>query len=85
MGQWRNTDSSLRRGEASAWIASLPLCPISELTALLFLDRPDLAGAVVAAIGTDAMRQLELVALRALAHSDRLERVVCAALGRTGL
>ena len=36
---------------------------------LLLLDGPDLPAAVVAAIGADGVRQLELVALGALAHA----------------
>ena len=45
----------------------------------------DLAAAVVAAVRADAVRRLRLVALRALAEADRLQRVVRAALGRPGL
>ena len=52
---------------------------------LLLVDRASLAAAVVAAVRAHAMRRLRLVAVRALAEPDRLQRVVRAALGRPRL
>jgi hypothetical protein len=52
---------------------------------LLFGDRPDLPAPVEAAIGTHPMRRLRLVAMRALAEANGLQRVVGPALGRAGL
>ena len=52
--------------------------------ALLF-DGLYLTSGVIAAARADLVRQLGLVALRALAAADRLQRVVGAALRRPGL
>ena len=54
-------------------------------SALLLGDGPHLPAAVVAAVRADAMRRLGLVAMRALAEADGLQRVVGPALGRAGL
>src|SRR5438046_3022813 len=50
-----------------------------------FLDRPRLPAAIVATVGTDAMRRLRLVAVRTFAEAYRTERVMGAALGGSRL
>jgi hypothetical protein len=52
---------------------------------LLFVDSPDLASAVIAAVGADAVRGLGLVALGTLAEADGAQGVVRPALGRSRL
>jgi hypothetical protein len=52
---------------------------------LFLVDCPDLALAIVAAVRAHAVRRLRFVALRAQAHRRRRQRVVSAALRRTGL
>src|SRR5439155_3376731 len=52
---------------------------------LLLFDRARLPSAIVAAVRTDAMWPLGLVAMRAFAQPRGLERVVCPALGRARL
>lgn len=56
-----------------------------RMARLLFADGPDLALSVVAAVRTDAMRRLRLVALGAEAGGRGRQRVVCAPLGGPGL
>jgi hypothetical protein len=50
--------------------------------ALLLVDRPDLPAAIVPAVTADGVRELEFVALRALARPHGFEGVVRPALGR---
>ena len=52
---------------------------------LLLFDRARLPAAIVAAVRTDAMWRLRLVAMGALAQPRGLERVVRPALGRARL
>src|SRR6478752_3662770 len=52
---------------------------------LLFVDRPHLTRAVVAAVSTHAVGGLRLAALRAHTRSRALQRVVRAALAAAGL
>src|SRR6267143_1062250 len=58
---------------------------IGDSPELLFFDRARLTAAVVAAVGAHAMGHLRLVAVRALAEADGLERIVRAAIGRPRL
>src|SRR5262245_290177 len=50
--------------------------------ALVFVDRPRLAPAIVPAVRAHPVRRLRLVAMRALAQANRLKSVVSPALGR---
>src|SRR5436190_6738482 len=50
---------------------------------LLFFDGAGLTAAIVAAVGTDAVRRLRLVAVRAFAQADWAEGIVRAALRRS--
>jgi hypothetical protein len=52
---------------------------------LLLVDGTHLPSAVIPAVAADGVRELQLMALRALARADRLERVVRPALGRARL
>jgi hypothetical protein len=58
--------------------------PTLELWLVLF-DRPNLAAAVVPAVGAHAMGLLGLVTVRALGKTGGFERVVRPALRRAGL
>ena len=75
------------RGPQSPPMASMAMRSIGRCgssRALRFFDLSDLAAPVEAAVRADPVWQLRLMALRALAHPDRLEGVVGPAPRRAG-
>src|SRR5262245_57493347 len=57
----------------------------SSLPRLVLVDRASLTSAVVPAVGAHAVRRLGLVAMRAFAEADGLQRVVRAPFRGAGL
>ena len=73
-----------RREVAAHRVDRYPARPC-HVRMLFLVDRAGLAAAVVAAVAAHAVRRLGLVAMRAFAEADRLQRVVSPAFGRPGL
>jgi hypothetical protein len=86
-GRWRVIAAHrIDRYAHARFTDRLPVhAPPASTDALLLVDRPDLAFAIVAAMRADAMRSLGLPALRARPCRHRGERVVRAPLRGAGL
>src|SRR5262249_42487908 len=82
--------STSRRGAKSPPMASTAIHNMSGRVQrasrpLLLFDRSHLAAAVIPAVGAHTVWRLRLLALRAFAETDRLQRIVRAALRRPRL